>query len=135
MSATHLASLNDARSVQSKILPESLLQAFISTPHVKSTSDDFRHRSDASAPSFSHLCCEVRHEQKFLVGHVHKKMAEKLKQLRPAAELICVQVLSLAGAKECLTANEPHLMNWELATYLQAPLLKLPLHCSRCEQG
>jgi hypothetical protein len=78
MSAAHLASLNAARSVLSKLLRASLLQAFVSTPHVKSTFDDFRSRSDTSAPSFSQPCSEVRHEQKSLVGHVHKKMAEKL---------------------------------------------------------
>jgi hypothetical protein len=85
----------------------------------------------------------VRHEQKTLVGHVHKKMAEKLKQLGPSAELFLVQVLSLAGAKEWFTAMPyehdlhipPHLMKWALATYLQETLLKLPLDCSRCEQG
>jgi hypothetical protein len=42
MSAAHLESLNAARSVLSKLLPASLLQAFVSTPHVKSTFDDFR---------------------------------------------------------------------------------------------
>jgi hypothetical protein len=35
----------------------------------------------------------VRHEQKSLVGHVHKKMAEELKQRRPVAELFRVQAL------------------------------------------
>jgi hypothetical protein len=29
----------------------------------------------------------------------------------------------------------PHLMNWALATYLQAPRLQQPLYFSRCEQG
>jgi hypothetical protein len=87
MSAAHLASHNAARSVLSKPPPASLLQAFVSTPHVKSMFDDFRSRSDTSAPSFSQLCSEVRHEQKSLVDHVHKKLAEGLKQLRPAAEL------------------------------------------------
>jgi hypothetical protein len=82
MSAAHLVSLNAARSVLSKLLPASLLQASVSTPHVKSTFDDFRSRRDTSAPSFSQLYSEVRHEQKSLVGHVHKKMAEELKQLR-----------------------------------------------------
>jgi hypothetical protein len=104
MSAAHLASLNAARSVLSKLLPASLLQAFVSTPHVKSTFDDFRSRSDTSAPSFSQLCSEVRHEQKSLVGHVDKNMADELKHLRPAAELFRVQALSLTGAKEWLTA-------------------------------
>jgi hypothetical protein len=142
-SAAHLASLNAARSVLSKLLPASLLQAFVSTPHVKSTFDDFRSRSDTSAPSFSQLFSVVRHEQKYLVGHVHKKMAEELKQLRPAAELFRVQALSSTGAKEWLTAMPyehdlripPHLMKWALATYLQEPLLPQPLDCSRCEQG
>jgi hypothetical protein len=54
-----------------------------------------------------------------------------------------VQALSLIGAKEWLTAIRyehdlripPHLMKWALATYLQAPLLKQPLDCSRCEHG
>jgi hypothetical protein len=85
----------------------------------------------------------VRHEQKSLVGHVHKKMAEKLKQLRPAAELFRVQALSLTGANEWLTAMPyehdlhipPHLTNWALTTYLQAPLLQQPLDCSRYEKG
>jgi hypothetical protein len=120
MSAAHLASLNAARIVLSKLLPASLRQALVSTPHVKSTFDDFRSRSDNSAPSFSQLCSEVRHEQKSLVGHVHKKMAEELKQLRPAAELFRVQALSSTGAKEWLTAMPydhdlripPHLMKW-----------------------
>jgi hypothetical protein len=78
-----------------------------------------------------------------LVGHVHKKMAEELKQLRPAAELFRVQALSLTGANEWLTAMPyehdlripPHLMKWALATYVQAPLLQQPLDCSRCAQG
>jgi hypothetical protein len=78
MSTAHLTSLNATRSVLSKLLPESLLQAFLSTPHVKSTFDNLRSRSDTSAPSFSHLCSEVRHEQKSLVGHLHKKMAEEI---------------------------------------------------------
>jgi hypothetical protein len=103
-SAAHVASLNAARIVLSKLLPPSLLQAFVSTPHVKTTFDDFRSRSDNSALSFSQLCSEVRHEQESLVGHVHKKMAEELKQLRPAAELFRAQALSLTGAKEWLTA-------------------------------
>jgi hypothetical protein len=85
----------------------------------------------------------VRHEQKSSVGHVNKKMAEELKQLRPAAELFRVQALSLTGAKELLTAmpNEhdlrtpPHLMKWALVTYWQAPLLQQSLDCSRCEHG
>jgi hypothetical protein len=55
MSAAHLASLNAARSVLSKLLPASLLQAFVSTPHVKSTFDDFRSRSDTSAPSLANF--------------------------------------------------------------------------------
>jgi hypothetical protein len=144
MSAAHLEYLNAARSVLSKLLPARLLQAFVSTPHVKSTFDYFRSRSDSSAPlSFSQLCSEVRHEEKSLVGHVDKKMAEELKQLRPAAELFRVHALSLAGAKEWLTAMPyehdlripPHLMKWVLATYLQSPLLQQPLDCSRCEQG
>jgi hypothetical protein len=87
-----------------KLLPASLLQAFVSTTHVKSSFDDFCSRSATSAPSFSQLCSEVRHEQKSLVGHVHKKMEEELKQLRPAAELFLVQALSLTGAKDWLTA-------------------------------
>jgi hypothetical protein len=124
MSATHLASLNAARSVLSKLLPTSLLQTFVSTPHVKSTLDDFRSRSNTSAPSFGQHCSEVRHEQKSLVGHVHKTMAEELKQLRPAAELFRVQALSLTGVKEWLTAmpyehdlrKPPHLMKRALAT-------------------
>jgi hypothetical protein len=128
--------------VLSKLLPAGILQAFVSTPHVKSTFDDFRSSSDASKPSFSQLCSEVRHEQS-LDGHVHKKMAEELIQLRPAAELFRVQALSLTGAKEWLTAMPyehdlripPHLMKWALATYLQAPLLQQPLDCSRYEQG
>jgi phage gp16-like protein len=66
--------------------------------------DDFRSRSNTSAPTFSQLCSEVHHEQKSLVGHMHKKMAGELKQLRPAAELFRVQALSLTGAKEWLTA-------------------------------
>jgi hypothetical protein len=78
-----------------------------------------------------------------LVGHVNKKMAEELKQLRPATELFRVQAQSLTGAKEWLTAMPyehdlripPHLMTWALATYLKAPLLQLPLDCSPCEQG
>jgi hypothetical protein len=37
MSAAHLASLNAARSGLSKLLPESLLQAFVSTLNVRST--------------------------------------------------------------------------------------------------
>jgi hypothetical protein len=86
--------------VLSKHLPASLLQDFVFTPHVKSTFDDFRSLSDASAPSSGQICSEVRHEQKSLVGHVHKKMVEELKQLRPAPELFRVQVLTLAGAKE-----------------------------------
>jgi hypothetical protein len=143
MSAAHLASLNAARSELSKLLPASLLQAFVSTPHVKSTFDDFRSRSDTSAPSSTQPCSEVRHEQKSLVGHVHKKMAEELKKPHPAAELFRVQALSLTGAKEWLAAMPyehdlripPHLMNWALATYLQTPLLQQPLDCSRCEQG
>jgi hypothetical protein len=143
ISAAHLASRNAARSMLSKFLPASLLQTFVSTPHVKSTFYDFRSLSDTSASSFSQRCSEVRHEQKSLVGHVHKKMAEELKQLRPAAELFRVQALSLTGAKDWLTAMPyehglripPHLMNWVLATYLQAPLLRQPLDCSRCEQG
>jgi hypothetical protein len=85
----------------------------------------------------------VRHELKSLVGHVHKNMAEDLKQLRPAAELFRVQALCLTRAKEWLTAMPyehdlripPHLMNWALATYLQAPLLQQPLDCSRFEPG
>jgi hypothetical protein len=112
--------------VLSKFLPASLLQAFVSTPHVKSTFDDFRSRSDTSAPTFSQLFGEVHHEQKSVVGHVHKRMAEELKQLRPAAELFRVQALSSTGAKECLTTipyehdlrNPPHLMKWALATLL-----------------
>jgi hypothetical protein len=143
MSAAHLASINAARSVLSMLLPASLRQAFIFTPHVKSAFDDFLSRSDTSAPSFTQLCSEVRHKQKSLVGHVHKKMAEELKQLRPAAELFRVQALSLTGANEWLTAMPyehdlripPHLMKWASATYLQAPLLQQPLDCSRCEQG
>jgi hypothetical protein len=143
MSAAHLPSLDAARSVLSKLLPASLLQDFVSTPHVKSTFDDFRSRSDTSAPSFSQRCSEACHEQKPLVGQVHKKMAEGLKQLRRAAEVFRVQALSLTGAKEWLTAVPyehdlripPHLMKWALATYLQAPLLQQPLDCSRCEQG
>jgi hypothetical protein len=99
MSAAHLESRNAARSALSKLLPASLLQAFVSTPHVKPTFDDFRSRSDTSAPSSSQLFSEVRHEQKSLVGHVHKKTAEELKKLRPAAELFGVQALSLTGAK------------------------------------
>jgi hypothetical protein len=128
MSAAHLASLNAARSVLSKLLHTSLLQAFVSTPHVKSTLNDFRSCSDTYAPSFSQLFNEVRHEQKSLVGHVHKTMAEELKQLRPAAELFRVQALSLTGAKEWLTAMPdehdlripPHLVKRALATYLMA---------------
>jgi hypothetical protein len=143
MSAAHLTSINATRSVLSTLLPASLLQDFVSTPHVKSTFDDFRSRSDPSAPSFSQLCSEVHHEQMSLVGHVHKKMAEELKQLCPAAELFRVQALYLTGAKEWLTAMPyehdlripPHLMKWALATYMQAPLLQQPLDCSRCEQG
>jgi hypothetical protein len=143
MSAAHLASLNATRGVLSKLLPASLLQAFVSTPHVKSTFDDFRSRSDTSAPSFSQLCSGVRHEQKSLVGHVNKKMAEELKQQRPAAELFRVQALSLTGAKRWLSAMPcehdlripPHVMKWALATYLQALLFQQPLDCSRCEQG
>jgi hypothetical protein len=139
MSATHLASLNAARSVLFKLLLASLLQAFVSTPHVKSTFDYFRSRSDTSAPTLSQLCSEMRHEQKYLVGHVHKKMAEVLKQLRPAAELFRIQVLSLTGAKEWLTAmpyerdhrSPPHLMKWALSTNLQAPLLQQPLESLR----
>jgi hypothetical protein len=142
MSAAHLTSLNATRSVLSKLLPASLLQAFVSTPHVKSTFDDFRSRSDTSAPSFRQLCSEVRHEQKALVGHEHKKMAEELKQLCAPAELFRVLALYLTGAKEWLTAMPhehdlripPHLMKWALATYLQAHLLQQPLDCSRCEQ-
>jgi hypothetical protein len=76
MFAARLTSRNAARSVLSKFLPASLLQTFVSNPHLKSTSDDFRSRSDTSALSFSQLCSEVRHEQKSLVGDVHKKMAE-----------------------------------------------------------
>jgi hypothetical protein len=76
LSAARLASRNAARSVLSKFLPASLLQTFVTNPHLKSTSDGFRSRSDTSASSFSQLCSEVRHEQKSLVGHVHKKMAE-----------------------------------------------------------
>jgi hypothetical protein len=80
---------------QLPINPKSFtFQAFVSTPHVKSTFNDFRSRSDTSAPSFSQLCSEVRHEQKPLVGHMHKRMAEELKPLRPAAELFRVQALS-----------------------------------------
>jgi hypothetical protein len=143
MSAAHLASLNAAKSVLFKLLPASLLQAFVSTPHVKSRFDVFRSRSDTSAPSFGQLCSEVRHEQMYLVVHVQRKMAEELKQLRPAAELFRVQALSLTGAKEWLTAMPyehdlripPHLMKWALVSYLQAPLLQQPLDCSRCEQG
>jgi hypothetical protein len=99
MSAAHLASLNAARSVLSKLLPASLLQALVATPHVNSTFDDIRSRSDTSAPTFSQLCSEVRHEQQSLVGHVNKKMAEDLKQLRPAAELFRIPALSLTAAK------------------------------------
>jgi hypothetical protein len=74
---------------------------------------------------------------------MHKKMLEELKQLRPTAQLFCVQALSLTGAKESLTAmlyehdlrTPPHLIKWAFATYLQAPLLQWPLDCSRCEQG
>jgi hypothetical protein len=143
MSAAHLASLYAARIVLSKLLPASLLQAFVSTPHVKSSFDDFRSRSDTSAPSFSQLFSELRHEQKSLGGHVHKHMAEELKQQRPAAELFRVQALSLTGTKEWLTAMPyehdlripPHLMKWALASYLQAPLLQQPLDCSQCDQG
>jgi hypothetical protein len=108
-----------------------------------STFNDFRSCSDTSAPSFSQLFSDVRHEQKSFVGHVHKKMAEELKQLRPAAELFRIQGLSLTGTKEWLTAMPyehdlripPHVMKWALATYLQAPPLQQPLDCSRCEQG
>jgi hypothetical protein len=143
MSAAHLASLNADGSVLSMLLPASLLQASVSTPHVQSTSDDFRSRRNTSAPSFSQRCSRVRHEQKSLVGHVHKKMAEELKQLRPAAELFRVQAPPLTVAKEWLTAmpyeNDlripSYLMKWALATYLQAPLLQQPLECSRCDQG
>jgi hypothetical protein len=143
MSAAHLASLNADGSVLSMLLPASLLQASVSTPHVQSTSDDFRSRINTSAPSFSQRCSRVRHEQKSLVGHVHKKMAEELKQLRPAAELFRVQAPPLTVAKEWLTAmpyeNDlripSYLMKWALATYLQAPLLQQPLECSRCDQG
>jgi hypothetical protein len=84
MSTAHLASLYAARSVLSKLLPASLPQAFVSTPDVKSTFEDFRSRRDAAAPYFSHLCSEVLHEQKPLVDQVHKKVAEELKQKRPA---------------------------------------------------
>jgi hypothetical protein len=110
------------------LLPASLLQTSVSTPHVQSTFDDFRSRSNTSAPSLSQLCSKVRHEQKSLVGHVHKTMAEELKQLRPATELFRVQALSLTGAKEWWTAmpyeNDlripPHLVKRALATYLMA---------------
>jgi hypothetical protein len=143
MSAAHLVSLNAARSVLSKLLPAILLQAFVSTPLVKSVFNYFRSRSPTSASSFSQLCSEVRLEQKSLVVHVHKKMAEELKQLRPAAELFRVQSLSLTAAKEWLSAMPyehdlripPHLMKWALAPYLQAYLLQQPLYCSLCEQG
>jgi hypothetical protein len=55
-----------------------------------------------------------------MVGLVQKKMAEELKQLRPAAELFRVQALSLTGAKELLIAMPyvhdlripPQLMKW-----------------------
>jgi hypothetical protein len=104
MPAAHLASRNAARSVLSKLLPASLLQAFVSIPHVRSMFNAFRSRSHTSAPSCSQLFSEVRHEQKSLVVHVHKKMAEELKQLRPAAELFRVESLSLTAAKERLTA-------------------------------
>jgi hypothetical protein len=56
-------------------------------------------------PSFNHLCSKVRHKQKSLVVHVHKKVAEELKKQSPAAELFRVQALSLTGAKEWLTAK------------------------------
>jgi hypothetical protein len=143
MSAARLASSNDTSSVLSKFLPASLLQTFVSTPQVKSTFDDFRSRSDASATSLFHLFSEVRHELKSLVGHMHNKMAEELHKLRPAVELFRVQALSLTEAKECVTAVPyehglripPHLMTWALATYFQAPLLQKQLHCSRFEQG
>jgi hypothetical protein len=143
LSAVHLASLSATRNVLSRLLPASLLQALVSTPHIKSTFDDFRSRSDTSAPSFNQLCSEVRHEQKSLVGHVDKKMADELKQLRPAVELFPIQALSLTGSKEWFTGMPyehdlripPHLMKWALATYLQAPPLQQPLDCSRCEQG
>jgi hypothetical protein len=74
---------------------------------------------------------------------VHEKIAEEeLKQLRPAAELLRVQALSLTGAKEWLAAMPyehdlripPHLMKWRF-TYLQALLLQQPLDYSCCEQG
>jgi hypothetical protein len=116
--AAHLASNNADRIVLSMLLPASLLQTVVSTPHVKSTFDDFPFRSDTSAPSFSQLCKAVRHEQMSLDGHVQKKMVEELKQLRHAAELFRVQALSLTGANEWLTAMlyehvlriPPHLM-------------------------
>jgi hypothetical protein len=131
MSAAHLATLTAATSVLSKLLPASFLQASVSSPHVQSTFDDCRSRGNTSGPSFSQLCSKVRHEQKSLVGHVHKKMAEELKQLRPAAVLFRVQALPLTVAKEWLTAMPyehdlripPYPMKWALATYLQAPLL------------
>jgi hypothetical protein len=52
MSAAHLASLNAAIIVLSKHLPARFLQALVSIPHVKPTFDDFRYRSDTSAPLF-----------------------------------------------------------------------------------
>jgi hypothetical protein len=72
----------------------------------------------------------LRHEQKSLVGHVDKKLAEELKQQCPAAELFRVQALSLTVKMEWLTAMPyeydlripPHLMKWALATYLHAPV-------------
>jgi hypothetical protein len=141
MSAAHLASLNLAKSVLFKLLPASVLQAFVSL-HVKSTFDCFSSRSDVSSPSFFHLCGEMRLEQKYLVGHLHKKAVEVLRKQRPAVVLFRVQARSLTGITEWLTAM-PHehdlrmisrLMKWALDTYVRVSLLKPPLVYSRCEQ-